>query len=72
MMIRKGIFIEDLVINLPESISHLKEKNINCIARVEAIWGTLEEAAKEKGYVDNDIEIFLKDLNKMEVDEAKK
>jgi hypothetical protein len=45
-MIRKGIFIEDLVINLPESISYLKEKNINCIACGEPIWDTLEEAAK--------------------------
>jgi len=31
MMIRKEIFIEDPVTNLPESISYLKEKNIACI-----------------------------------------
>jgi iron-sulfur cluster repair protein YtfE (RIC family) len=71
-MIRKGIFIEDLVINLPESISYLKEKNINCIACGEPIWDTLEQAARKKGYGGKDIEIFLKELNDMKVEESQK
>ena len=70
-MIRKEISIEDLVTNLPESISYLMEKNIKCITCGESIWGTLEQAAKEKGYVEKDIEIFLRDLNNMTMEESK-
>lgn len=52
LQITKHIEIEDLVRNYPASIKFLAEKGIKCIACGEPIWGTLEEAAKEKGFDD--------------------
>ncbi len=64
MSIKKEIFIEDLVEQIPESVRYLKEKGIRCIICGEPTWGTLEEAAKEKNFTDKDIEKFVDDLNK--------
>lgn len=61
--ITSKIEIEDLVRDIPESVSYLMEKGIRCLRCGEPIWGTLESASKEKGFGDNDIEIFVKDLN---------
>ena len=65
MKITKEITIEELVEIFPESVRYLMEKGIKCIACGEPIWGTLEEAAKEKGFNENQIEEFVKDLNKL-------
>jgi len=62
-MINKDITIEELVEVLPESVKYLSEQGIKCIACGEPIWGTLEEAAKEKGFNDNDIRKFVDELN---------
>jgi methionine synthase II (cobalamin-independent) len=64
--ISKDIYIEDLVNVYPFSIRFLSQKGIRCIACGEPVWGTLEEAAKEKGFKDTDIQSFvdeLRDLN---------
>jgi len=65
MKITKEITIEELVEIIPESVRYLTEKGIKCIACGEPIWGTLEEAAKEKGFNESQIEEFVKDLNKL-------
>jgi len=65
MKITKEITIEELVEIIPESVRYLMEKGIKCIACGEPIWGTLEEAAKEKGFNQSQIEEFVKDLNKL-------
>lgn len=65
MKITKEITIEELVEIIPESVRYLMEKGIKCIACGEPIWDTLEEAAKEKGFNENQIEEFVKDLNKL-------
>jgi len=62
MKITKDISIEDLVDNVPQAVKYLMNEGIKCIACGEPIWGTLEEAAKEKGFNDEDIEQFVKDL----------
>jgi len=62
MKITKDIPIEDLVDNVPQAVKYLMNEGIKCIACGEPIWGTLEDAAKEKGYNDEDIERFVKDL----------
>ncbi len=64
-MIHKQIYIEDLVNELPESVSYLMKQGIRCIACGEPIWGTLEQAAKEKGFRDEEIDTFVTELNKM-------
>jgi len=58
----KEIEIGDLVHHYPHSVRYLSEKGIRCIACGEPIWGTLEEAALEKGFDQNQIEVFVKEL----------
>lgn len=65
MKITKDIEIEDLVNKLPESVGYLRVEGIRCLRCGEPIWGSLENAAKEKGYNNKKIERFVKDLNKM-------
>ena len=65
MKINKDIEIEDLVNELPEAVGYLREEGIRCLRCGEPIWGSIEDAAKEKGYNDKDIERFVKDLNKI-------
>ena len=60
--ITKQIEIEDLVRNYPASIKFLAEKGIKCIACGEPIWGTLEEASKEKGFADTEIDSTINEL----------
>jgi len=62
MKITKDISIEELVETVPESVRYLMEKGIKCIACGEPIWGTLEDAAKQKGFTEDDIECFVNDL----------
>lgn len=64
-MINKSTTIEDLVSQLPESVRYMMRKGIKCIACGEPIWGTLESAAKEKGFTDEQIETFVKELNEL-------
>lgn len=68
--ITKNITIEELVENVPQSVKYLTAKGIKCIACGEPIWGTLEEAAKEKGYSDEEIGIIIGDLQKLADDET--
>jgi hypothetical protein len=63
--ITKTILIEDLVENFPFSVRYLMEQGIRCIMCGEPIWGTLEEAATEKGFLDADIEKFVSELTAM-------
>lgn len=61
--INKSILIEELVDNYPFSVRYLMEKGIRCIMCGEPIWGTLEEAAKEKNFSDAKIDEFIKEMN---------
>lgn len=63
--ITKDIYIEDLVELFPASVGYLMEKGIRCLRCGEPIWGTLETAAKEKGFSDEEINIFVEELNNM-------
>jgi len=65
MTITKAIAIEDLVQEVPEAVSYLSKNGIRCIRCGEPIWGTLEEAAKEKGFDEDDIRRFVDDLKKL-------
>lgn len=63
--ISKEIEIEELVKILPESVSYLMENGIRCLRCGEPIWGSLENAAKEKGFNDTEIENFTNELNQL-------
>jgi methionine synthase II (cobalamin-independent) len=62
MQITKETTREDIVQQSAAAVRFLREKGIKCIACGEPIWGTLEEAAKEKGFDDAAIEGFVKEL----------
>ncbi|MDF1611163.1 MAG: DUF1858 domain-containing protein [Stygiobacter sp.] len=62
-MITKQIEIEELVKILPEAVAYLSEKGIRCLICGEPIWGTLENAALEKGFNEDDINKFVEELN---------
>lgn len=62
MKITKDIHIEDLVREKTASVSYLAEHGIKCIACGEPIWGTLEEAARNKGFSDAEIDNFVREL----------
>ncbi len=64
-MIEKKMFIEDLIEELPESVTYLMQHGIKCIACGEPIWGTLKDAAKEKGFGDEAIDKFVNELNNL-------
>ena len=63
--IDKDISIEELIEVLPASVPYLSRKGIKCIACGEPIWGTLQEAAEEKGFKSEEIESFILELNAM-------
>ena len=65
MTIKEETTIESLVNKLPAAVMYLSEKGIKCIACGEPIWGTLKEAAVEKGFDKSDIAGFIRDLNKL-------
>lgn len=71
-MIQKDIEIEELVRSFPYSVRYLMEKGIRCIACGEPIWGTLEEAAKEKGFQDADIAVFVSEMNQLASEDQNK
>lgn len=60
--ITKDILIEDLVDNYSFSVRFLMEQGIRCIMCGEPIWGTLEEAAREKGFTDQQINGFVREM----------
>lgn len=64
-MVTKEIEIEDLVKQIPNAVVYLMEKGIRCLRCGEPIWGTLENAAKEKGFSDSEISKFVSDLNNL-------
>ena len=62
MTITKDISIEELIEEVPASVGYLMKEGIRCIVCGEPIWGSLEEAAEEKGFDEKAIEKFVKEL----------
>ena len=65
MEIEKDILIEDLVDDYPFAEEFLRVKGIKCIRCGEPIWGTLEDACKEKGFKADDIDKIIIELNEI-------
>ena len=61
--ITKEIEIEDLVQLAPKAVVYLREKGIRCLRCGEPIWGSLENAAIEKGFSEKEIDKFVEELN---------
>lgn len=62
-MITKDMLIEDLVQEYPKLIGPLKVEGIVCLACGEAVWGSLEQQATEKGL--SDIDEIVDRMNKL-------
>lgn len=69
MPINKDITIEELVEQVPESVSYLRQKGIVCIICGEPVWGTLYELASQKGYTDQEIEVMVKEVERLKAKE---
>lgn len=67
--IAKNIYIEELVDNYSFSVRYLMEQGIRCIMCGEPIWGTLEEAAAEKGFTTEDVDRFVSEMKKQALTE---
>lgn len=63
--IKKNIPIEELISKHPFSVHYLMKKGIKCIVCGEPIWGTLEDAAKENGFSDQDVDRIIQELNEL-------
>lgn len=66
MEINKDIFIEDLIREFPEAVEYLMKRGIHCLQCGEPAWGTLETAAKEKGFSSEQIDVFVNELNALQ------
>ncbi|MFH0735527.1 MAG: DUF1858 domain-containing protein [bacterium] len=64
--ITKDVEIEDLIALIPDSVVFLMEQGIRCLRCGEPIWGTLEAAAKEKGFTEQEIDNFVIQINNLE------
>lgn len=71
-MIHKDILIEELVTDVPESVSYLMKKGVKCIACGEPVWGTLAEAARQKGFSEGEIDQIVKELNRLASEEMRR
>lgn len=67
-MITKDMYIEDLVREYPKLIAPLKLEGIVCLACGEAVWGTLEEQAAQKGLTN--INEIVERMNKLLADDS--
>lgn len=63
--VEKNIPIEELIRKHPFSVHYLMKKGIKCIVCGEPIWGTLEDAAKEKGLSEQDVDRIVEELNEL-------
>ncbi len=65
-MIGRDTTIEDLVRTLPKSVHYMRKKGIRCLACGEPLWGTIESAAKEKGFSEDEIDQIVEDLRALD------
>ena len=65
--VSKDILIEELIDIIPGSITYLMDKGIKCYVCGEPMWGSLESAAREKGFKDEEIEKIVSELNNFSV-----
>ncbi len=63
--ITRNISIEELINKYPLSVNYMMKKGIKCIVCGEPIWGTLEDAVREKGFDDGDLDKIVDELNEL-------
>jgi predicted adenine nucleotide alpha hydrolase (AANH) superfamily ATPase len=63
MKVTKDTTIEDIVDDIEGGMQYLMKQGIRCVVCGESIWGSLEKAAKEKGFSDDEIQVFADTLS---------
>ena len=63
MIFNRYSTIEEIIEKNSENIKFLMAKGIRCIRCGEPVWGTFEDAAKEKGFSNEEIDKILNELN---------
>lgn len=66
MNVERSTWIEELVRARPGAVAFLRERGIRCLACGEPIWGSVEEAAREKGLTESQIDELVRDLNELD------
>ena len=61
--VTKDSLIEDIVIKFPEAVEPLMRHGIKCIECGEPIWGTVAEAAEDKGLSEEKLQDAIEDIN---------
>ncbi|NOQ52352.1 MAG: DUF1858 domain-containing protein [Desulfuromonadaceae bacterium] len=64
--ISRQMTIEELVEAKPEAVNFLFKRGIRCIRCGEPIWDTLEAAARQKDFGEDEIDQLLLDLNNLD------
>ncbi|MFA5647425.1 MAG: hypothetical protein WC951_03860 [Bacteroidales bacterium] len=64
-MITKDILVEEIVEDFPNAIPFLRDKGLVCIQCGEAVWGTLNDLAKSKGFTEDRINEIVAQLNEL-------
>ncbi|MFP4368422.1 MAG: DUF1858 domain-containing protein [Bacteroidota bacterium] len=64
--ITKSTTIEEIVEENPTAVTYLMQQGVRCIRCGDPQWGTLEEAAKDKGFSEEDINRFVKEINELD------
>ncbi len=64
-MITGDTLIEDLVLKHPQAVEPLMHHGIKCIECGEPIWGTIAEAAKDKGLDESQLQQAIKSINQL-------
>jgi hypothetical protein len=70
-VIRRDTLIEDLVDAVPGSVAYLLARGIPPVVCGEPIWGTVEDAARGKGYTDPQIDEIVAGLSALLGDEER-
>lgn len=66
-MIHTNTSIEEIVQLGNKFVDYLSQKGIRCIRCGEPVWGTLGDAARAKGFTEEEVEFFIQELNSMQV-----
>ncbi|HOJ18209.1 MAG TPA: DUF1858 domain-containing protein [Ignavibacteriaceae bacterium] len=63
--------IEDLVNEYPDSVTFLMKRGIRCLRCGEPSWGSIESAAREKNFSEDEITQIVDEMNEMLVKNKK-
>jgi hypothetical protein len=69
-MIHTNTSIEEIVQSGSIFVDYLSQKGIRCIRCGEPVWGTLGDAARAKGFNEEEIEFFINELNHLQTNKV--